>query len=169
MPRAAAAAFAPPAPRATARAARPATKKRAPAAAGGENLPLGVVAGLAAAAVGAALWAGITVLTNFQIGWMAVGVGALVGVAVRTLGKGTRAVFGVMGALLSLGGCLVGNFLAGAIVLSRHGDVSLVTFLTRVTPALASRLMTVMFSPMDLLFYALAIWQGYKLSVVRRG
>lgn len=166
-PRSAAAALAPATTFARPAPARPvATPAGAPA--GAENLPMGFIAGLGAAAAGAALWAGITVLTNFQIGWMAVGVGALVGVAVRALGKGTTPVFGVMGALLALGGCLVGNFLTGAVVLSNHWHISLATFFTRVTPDLTVRLMKAMFSPMDLLFYALAIWQGYKLSIVRR-
>ena len=40
-----------------------------------------VAAGAAAAAVGAAVWAAVTFATDFQIGWMAVGVGAGVGVA----------------------------------------------------------------------------------------
>ena len=57
--------------------------------------------------------------------------------------------------------------LTGAIVLSRHWDISLATFFTRLTSDLAVRLMTAMFSPMDLLFYALAVWQGYKLSIIR--
>ena len=133
----------------------------------GANLPMGLLAGVIAAAIGAALWAGATVLTGYQIGWMAIGVGALVGVAVRTAGKGTTTVFGILGAALALGGCMLGNFLTGAVVLSRHWDISLATFFTRLTSDLAVRLMTAMFSPMDLLFYALAVWQGYKLSIIR--
>ena len=145
----------------------PAPRAAQPAAArGGESLAMAFVAGLLAAGVGAALWAGVTLLTNFQIGWMAIGVGALVGVAVRKYGKGTTSTFGVVGAVLALGGCLSGNFLTGAVVLARHWDVSLATVFTRLTPDVAVRLMTVMFSPIDLLFYALAIWQGYKFSIM---
>src|SRR5882672_10328355 len=70
-----------------------------------ENLPMGFMAGLIAAAVGAGLWALVTILTGYQIGWMAVGVGFLVGWAVRAGGKGTHTVFGMMGAMLALGGC----------------------------------------------------------------
>jgi hypothetical protein len=130
------------------------------------NLPMAALAGLVAAAVGAALWAGVTVLTGYQIGWMAVGVGAMVGVAVRTAGRGTTKAFGILGAVLALGGCLVGNFLTGVVVLSRHWDISFATFFTRLTPELTSRMMTAMFSPLDLLFYALALWQGYKFAIV---
>ena len=136
---------------------------------GDQNLPMGFLAGLVAAAVGAALWAGVTVLTGYQIGWMAVGVGALVGVAVRAAGKGTTLAFGILGAVLALGGCLVGNLLTGAVVLSRHWDIPLAAFFARLTPDVTVKLMTAMFSPMDLLFYALAVWQGYKFSIVSAG
>jgi len=142
---------------------------RAARPSGAQNLPMGLLAGLVAAAVGAALWAGVTVLTGYQIGWMAVGVGALVGVAVRAAGKGTTVAFGILGAVLALGGCLAGNLLTGAVVLSRHWDISLTAFFARLTPDVTVKLMTVMFSPMDLLFYALAIWQGYKFSIVSAG
>lgn len=161
----------PPGPRpAGAVVARPAPAKpvATPAAvrSGAQNLPMGVLAGCVAAAIGAGLWAGVTVLTGYQIGWMAVGVGAMVGVAVRAAGKGRTRAFGILGAALALAGCLVGNLLTGAVVLARHWDISLAAVFTRLTPDATARLMTAMFSPMDLLFYALAIWQGYKFSIV---
>jgi hypothetical protein len=143
-----------------------ATAKRAQAASF-PSLPMGLIAGLVAAAIGAALWATITVLTNYQIGWMAIGVGALVGLAVRAAGKGGSATFGILGASLALTGCLVGNLLTGAVILSREWDVSLAVALSRLTPDLTVKVMTAIFNPMDLLFYALAIWQGYRLSIVK--
>ena len=44
-----------------------------------QNLGLGILGGVMAAVVGAALWAIITVAINYQIAWMAIGVGFLVG------------------------------------------------------------------------------------------
>jgi hypothetical protein len=43
-----------------------------------QNLSFGIVGGAVAAAVGATIWAIITAVTNYQIGWMAVGVGFLI-------------------------------------------------------------------------------------------
>ena len=43
-----------------------------------QNLMLGTIAGAIAALVGASIWAAITVATEFQIGWMAIGVGIMV-------------------------------------------------------------------------------------------
>jgi len=137
--------------------------------AGGAKLPMGLLAGVIAATIGAALWAGVTVLTGYQIGWMAVGIGALVGVAVRAAGQGSTRAFGILGAALALTGCLVGNLLTGAVILGREWDVSVAVALSRLTPDLTVKLMTAIFNPIDLLFYALAIWQGYKLSIVKPG
>jgi hypothetical protein len=131
-----------------------------------QNLPMGVLAGLAAAAVGAGAWALVTVVTNYQIGWMAVGVGFLVGWAVRLAGKGTTTAFRIVGAVLSLGGCVAGNLLTGCVIAARHLDVPVTTFVGGLTPTIALDMLSVMFNPMDLLFYALAVYQGYRFSVV---
>jgi hypothetical protein len=135
-------------------------------AVGTQNLPMGLVAGLAAAAVGAAVWALVTVLTEFQIGWMAVGVGFLVGWAVRLAGKGSTPVFGVVGAALALGGCLAGNLLTICIVGARQLNLSVTEMIARLTPALTRDLMWETSGPIDLLFYALALYAGYRYSIL---
>src|SRR2546422_8431344 len=96
-----------------------------------ENLPMGFMAGLVAAAIGAGLWALVTIVTGFQIGWMAVGVGFLVGWAVRVAGKGAHMAFGILGAALALGGCALGNLLAVAVIAARHFEVPLQAAFTR--------------------------------------
>ena len=69
-----------------------------------QNLPVAAVAGLAAAVIGGIAWALLTINTGYQIGYMAVGVGFLVGFAVR-LGNGIDKIFAYTGALLALPGC----------------------------------------------------------------
>src|SRR5215472_894450 len=88
-----------------------------------QNLAGGALAGLAAALIGAAIWAGITFATNYQIGWMAVGVGFLVGYAIRTIGRGIDRVYGYLGAGLSLLGCAVGNLLTVCAVVSQQQNM----------------------------------------------
>ncbi|MFZ5951772.1 MAG: hypothetical protein ACOYXC_13765, partial [Candidatus Rifleibacteriota bacterium] len=53
-----------------------------------QNLVMGSAAGLVAALISAVIWAVVTYATNYQIGWMAIGVGVFVGLAVRQFGKG---------------------------------------------------------------------------------
>lgn len=130
-----------------------------------QNLPMALLVGLAAAAVGAGLWALVTVLTGYQIGWMAIGVGFLVGLAVRLAGKGTTSTFQVLGAALALGGCLAGNVLTICIVAAGKLEISLTQMAFRLTPDFVLDTMSATFSPFDLLFYGLAVYAGYKYSV----
>jgi len=128
------------------------------------SLPAALVAGGVAAVLGAMAWALITVWTSWQIGWMAVGVGFLVGYAVRIFGKGSDATFQVLGAVLSLLGCLAGNLLAVCAMLSEQEQIPFFRILTQLGPAQIVGLMVATFSAMDLLFYGIAIYEGYTVS-----
>jgi hypothetical protein len=132
-----------------------------------QSLPLGVMAGGGAALLGALGWAIITAVTHFQIGFMAIGVGLLVGTAVRRFGRGFDTIFGVAGALLSLAGCALGNLLAVCAMGASANNMSIFTLLGRLDPVIAARLMAATFQPMDVLFYGIALYEGYKLSLRR--
>ncbi len=129
-----------------------------------QNFGMALIAGTVAAAAGAAIWAAITVSTQYQIGWMAIGVGFLVGIAVRTFGRGITNVYGILGASLALVGCLAGNLMAGCGFVSIHQEISFFAVLAQLDLGIAGRLLGALFSPMDLLFYGLALYEGYHLS-----
>jgi hypothetical protein len=138
------------------------TDSRAPDSPGG-SLGKAVLGGLIALVVGAGLWAAISSTTGMQIGWMAIGVGFLVGFAVRWLGRGTEPVYGYLGALLALIGCLLGNVLAYSIILARFEGVGALSYFFSVLPTFGTFIFK-NFQPIDLLFYALAMYQGYSFS-----
>jgi Na+/melibiose symporter-like transporter len=121
---------------------------------------------LAAAAVGAVIWAVITVTTKFQIGSMAVGVGFLVGWALQRTGRSGAAVLGVVGATFALGGAVLGNLLSASGFVAAGRNLPLFDVVGRVftQPSVASSLLQATFNPMDLLFYAIAVYEGYKLA-----
>ncbi len=129
-----------------------------------QNLGGGILAGAVAALVGAGIWALVTVLTEYQIGWMAVGVGFLVGIAVRAVGKGIDQVFGIAGAVLALLGCMAGNLLTICYFVAQQEDIPLMTLLPQLNFDIVRELMMSTFSPMDLLFYGIAVYEGYHLS-----
>lgn len=134
-----------------------------------QNLPLALLAGAVAAVVGASLWAAITLLIDFQMGWMAVAIGFLVGWAVRTFGKGLKPVFGYLSAALALVGCLLGNLgMMGVLIAHQDGVTVLdVVLFLALNPALDLELLGATFSPIDLLFYGLALYYGYKTAFRR--
>ena len=131
-----------------------------------QNLLLGIVGGVVSAVIGATIWAVVTVATEYQIGWMAVGVGFLVGYAVRILGKGISTTFGVVGASCALVGCILGNLLSSCGFLANQESVPVLQVVVNVLtqPAVIVELLKVTFSPMDVLFYAIAVYEGYKFS-----
>ncbi len=128
-----------------------------------QNFGAAVLAGLAAAVVGAVAWAAITAVTGYQIGYMAVGVGFIVGSAVRVVGKGVDRVFGIAGALLALLGCLLGNLFTVCYFVSVAVEMGILEVLTMLDPAIVIDMLVTTFSPMDLLFYGIAVYEGYRL------
>ena len=132
-----------------------------------QRLGAAVFAGSIAALVSAALWAAITVATEYQIGWMAVGVGALVGVTMRRFGKGVEPTFGFVAAALALFGCLLGNLFAVIGLLSTELDLPFFGTLAELDFEATQALLVATFSPMDLLFYAIAVFEAFKLSFQR--
>lgn len=129
-----------------------------------QNLGFGILGGVLGATLGAAIWAGLTFATHFQIGWMAVGVGFLAGFGVRILGKGIDPVFGYAGAMLALIGCVAGNLLTVMLVVSSQGHIPLSVLAAKLTPDAAWRMLTADFNVIDLLFYGVAIFAGYRYS-----
>lgn len=129
---------------------------------------LSLFAGLAAAIVAAIVWAGLTAATSFQIGYMSVGVGFLVAFAVRLSGHSRDKRFAYLSAALSLVGCMLGNYLAAIVVAAQHdhGDIVAMALgnLDRFFPILGDT-----FSAMDLLFYALGAYFGFKYSLDPNG
>ena len=129
-----------------------------------QNLVLAVIAGGAAALLGATVWAAITMAISYQIGWMAVGVGFLAGYAVRTFGKGIDRSYGIIGAGWSLVGCATGNLLAVVGLVAKHQNIPVIDILGKLNPEIVASLMRATFNPMDLLFYGIAVYEGYRFS-----
>ena len=129
-----------------------------------QNLPAGVVAGLIAALLSAGIWALITALIGYQIGFMAIGVGFVVGYTVRIVGKGIDPIFGIVGALLSLIGCAIGNLLTMTYFIAVQESIAYLELLADMNVDLAIEIMVVTFDPMDILVYGIAVYFGYRYA-----
>ena len=129
-----------------------------------QNLFIGALAGLAAAMLGAGVWAAVTVLTEYQIGWMAVGIGVLVGFSMRFAGKGIDQTFGIAGATLSLIGCVVGNILTITYFVAVNRDMSFMDIIVQLNPGIIYEMLTSTFEIIDVLFYGMAVYFGYKFA-----
>ena len=129
-----------------------------------QNLTMGTLAGLIASLAGAGVWAAATILTGYQIGFMAIGIGILVGFAVRQLGKGIDQSFGFVGGAMSLVGCALGNVLYITYYVADNQGMSYMDILTQLNFGIMREMLFATFEPMDVLFYALAVYFGYKYA-----
>lgn len=131
------------------------------------NLILGLIGGGLAMLVSAVIWGLITYFTEYQISWMAIGVGFFVGIAIQKLGKGKSLIFGISGAILSLLGCLLGNYLFYNGILAREWEAPYFSVLLAISlnPATVVELFIAAFDIMDLLFYAVAAYIGFRAAM----
>ena len=124
------------------------------------GMVLGAVAGLS----GAILWAVIGVSTGYHIGWIALIIGAGVGLTIRYSGKGIDNKFGVWGAIISLLSIFIGNFFSIIGVVAIVNNISFFEALIRFDYSLFTKVLAETFSFMDLVFYVIAAFEGYKFS-----
>lgn len=98
---------------------------------------------------------------------MAIGVGFLVGIAIKFFGRGKTAAFGIAGAVLALTGCLLGNLIFYSGVIGREENISfLEVFLFFLQdPSVLIEVFIVFFDFMDVFFYALAAYAGFSTAM----
>jgi len=129
-----------------------------------QNLVMGTLAGFIAAVAGASIWAGVTVMTEYQIGWMAIGIGLLIGFAVRFTGKGINPTYGVVSGALALLGCVLGNVLTITYYVAVNQEMAYMDILTQLNYPIIVEMLTATFEFIDVLFYGLAVYFGYKYA-----
>ncbi len=131
---------------------------------GQQDVLYAIIGGAAAAIVGALLWAFITVSTKYQIGYMAIGVGLLVGFAVRYYGAGIDKYFGLIGAFFALLGCALGNLFSQVAFIADAESLGYFETITLLTPEIIINIFEESFSPMDVFFYGIAGYEGFKFA-----
>jgi len=129
-----------------------------------QNLVNGTLAGLAASLAGAGIWAAVTIVTEYQIGWIAIGIGFVVGYAVRLAGKGLDQTFGIVGGALALVGCALGNVIIITYYVALSENSAFMDIFTQLDLAITFDMLTSTFEIMDVVFYGIAIYFGYKYS-----
>ena len=129
-----------------------------------QNLMSGIVSGLAVGIAGAILWGIITVATKFQIGYMALAIGAGVGFTIRKFGNGIDQIFGYWGAGISFFSVLLGNFLSIIGFITNSEGLGYFETLLAFDYSYLPQVMKETFSLIDLLFYVIAMFEGYKFS-----
>jgi hypothetical protein len=131
----------------------------------GKLLP-GATAGAIAAVIGAMLWAAVTVFSGYELGLIAIAVGYFVAFGVRSVGQGSTTAFAVTGATLAFLACVLGKVLTLIGLLAKEMEIGYFDVLSQFDLSLLPGLMVETASPMDLVFYGIAIYEGWRLSRV---
>jgi hypothetical protein len=146
------------------------TYQPSPPAAPRNDLLPGIGGAVAGAVLGAAAWAVLVSVTNYKIGFAAIGVGALTGFLAGRFG-GASPQLPWIAAGIGLVGCLLGDLLADAHVLSvaiseEEGSVSMLrVFREMVThPDFGWEVYKAGFGALDVLFYGLAARAAWQLA-----
>lgn len=129
-----------------------------------QNLGLGIGTSFLVGLLGAALWAVVTVATEYQIGYMALAIGAGVGYTMRYFGKGIDQIFGISGAIIAVLSCFIGNFLSLVGFVANAEGLGYIETLVAIDYSLIPTAMQESFSVMDILFYGIAGYEGYKFA-----
>lgn len=106
----------------------------------------------------------ITVATGYQIGFMAIAVGALVGLSIRFVGKGVDKIFGISGGIIAVLSCVLGNFFSIIGFIANTEGLGYFETLNVFNYSQLIPIMIETFSGIDLLFYGIAAYEGYKFS-----
>lgn len=130
------------------------------------NVILGFLAGLFAAVIGAGIWMGVEVSLNLKIGYVAIAIGAMVGFAVRLAGHGSIPLYGVIGAVLTLAGCVGGEILSN-LYLASSAQQSMVDLARSTDYVQMVQTIFTKMDPITYLIYGIGIFEGYKLSIVK--
>lgn len=80
-----------------------------------------IVAGLLAALLGAGIWTAVVAMTGFEVGWVAWGLGALVGFAMSRFTAQRSAQLGVYAAVLAVLGLAIGKVATVRVMLPSLG------------------------------------------------
>ena len=130
-----------------------------------ENLLFGILAAAVAAAMGAGIWLGIVVGIGLHVEYaVPIGMGVLVGLAVRQIGNGTGMLFGIIGVVFTLIGCLGGEILTAVQPLTtpQHDLYNILTTvdLTQVLSRILDKTDPIMY-----LIYAIGAFVAYRFSI----
>jgi hypothetical protein len=126
------------------------------------NLTAGTIGAVAGALLGAVAWALLTSVTNYKIGYAAVGVGALTGLFAGRLGGGAPQL-PVISAVIGLVGCLLGDVFTSAHALAKVTGLSSFSVLTEHTHVVWL-VYKDQFGFLDVVFYVFAAVAAFRLA-----
>jgi len=130
------------------------------------RLGIAVSSGVVAALIGSLLWAILVGFVGIRLRFVAIGIGALTGYAVRFHGRGSSELFGLIAMLCAGFGCILGDLVGGTIVMAYAYHIPWLRVLDRITLDVAREIMFNTFTFLDFIFYFIAMCFAYRFAVL---
>jgi len=124
-----------------------------------------LLGGIIATAAISVAWAFAAEMVSFPEIYLALGVGLLTGLVIRFFGAGIHGFFGLLGALFTLLGCILGSYFSRTELPAQVAATGIKDALALLGPDLVLNSVMETFVPLDLVFYGLALLLGYLLSI----
>lgn len=134
-----------------------------------DTLPQGsitkaIIGGALFGLIGSTMWASVAYFTNYKIGWLAIGIGFIVGIGIRFMGKGSGEKYKLIGAAIALLSCIVGDYFTVVAFASKEMNEGLLDAFSAIPLTQLPEIIKLSFTPMDIVFYGLSAWCGWKYS-----
>jgi hypothetical protein len=110
------------------------------------------------------IWATITVMTWYQIGYMSLGLGAAIWFMVSVFGKGIDQIYGVIWWVFALIWTILWNFLSIIWFVSKDDWITILEAINIIDFSYLPQIIIQSFVPMDFIFYWLAMVVWFQLS-----
>ncbi len=131
---------------------------------GEQNFVMGLAAAVVATLAGALGWGAISVATGYMIGWVAIGLGVLVGYGMQVFGRGLTAKYSAVAAILSVIGCLGGNLAAQVMFEMKLTGLPVGDIVSGLTIDDLIAFYTETLEAMDLVFWLLAVGAAWSFA-----
>jgi hypothetical protein len=133
-----------------------------------QNFALAIPAGLGAAIAGAVVWAVFVYFTQLKLGLVVIIVGLMVGYVVREVGKGVDRQFGILGAVCAAFGWALGTVLCDVAFLAKSVGRPFFDVLMALGVGNSISMAVSAADAMDFVFLAIAVWEGYRFSLLKK-
>ena len=122
-----------------------------------QKFRVAVISGAVATILAAGIYASAIVAAGYSASFIAIGLGAIIGLTIQFLGRGIESKFVVLASVLAVVGCILGNFIAGLILLARRLGGFSAEIAEHITPTLFLEFTVSTFRPVYLLYWLIAV------------
>lgn len=123
------------------------------------------LAGLVSGLLGALLWGLVTYFSHLIIGYFAIGLGIMVGFAVKAFGKGSGTHFALIGGAYALMSCFLGMLFCLLFFAAASEKIPFTQILFMVDYGEIAKIYFQAFEVIDIVFYAIAFATAFKISL----